>query len=227
MLAAFVMAMAPVWALLTFFYVRDRYDKEPRMLLAQLFVRGLLVTIVAAAVSLFGIRIFASILPANSWLYLLIENFLLVALVEESLKYFVVWRTSYFHPAFNEPYDGILYAITTSLGFAALENIMYVAQGGLQVAITRGLLSVPAHALFASAMGYCLGRARFSKNEGKARYYMRRALIIPVLLHGIYDLLLSTQHTVLAMGVVPLSIGMWIMSLKQVKLAELRSPFRP
>ncbi len=227
MLGAFVMAMAPVWALLTFFYVRDRYDKEPRALLARLFVRGLLVTVVAAAISLLGIRLFASILPTNSWPYLLIENFLLVALVEEALKYFVVWRTAYFHPAFNEPYDGILYAITASLGFAALENILYVAQGGLQVAIMRGLLSVPGHALFAAAMGYCLGRARFSKHESKTKYYLRRALIIPVLLHGIYDLLLSTQHTILAMGVVPLSIGMWVMALKQVKLAELRSPFRP
>ncbi len=227
MLGAFVMAMAPVWALLTYFYVRDRYDKEPRALLVRLFLRGLLVTVLAAAASLLGIRVFASLLPTDSWLYLLVENFVLVALIEEGLKYFVVWHTAYSHPAFNEPYDGILYAITASLGFAALENILYVAQGRLQVAVMRGLLSVPGHALFAAFMGYYLGKARFSKHEKKTRYYLRRALIIPVLLHGIYDLLLSTRHTVLAMGVVPLSIGMWVMALKQVKLAELRSPFRP
>lgn len=227
MLGALVMATAPVWALLTFFYVRDRYDKEPRVLLINLFVRGMLVTLVAAAISLLGIRVLAATLPTNSWPYLLIENFLLVALVEEYLKYIVVWRCAYFHPAFNEPYDGMLYAITASLGFAALENILYVAQGGLQVAIMRGLLSVPGHALFAAAMGYFIGRAKFSKNADKTRLYLNRALIIPVLLHGIYDLLLSTQHNVLAMGVVPLSIGMWVMALRQIRLAELRSPFRP
>lgn len=227
MLGALVMATAPVWALLTFFYVRDRYDKEPRALLIRLFIYGMLVTLAAAAASLLGIRAFSAVLPTDSWPYLLIENFLLVALVEEYLKFLVVWRCAYSHPAFNEPYDGMLYAITASLGFAALENILYVAQGGPQVALVRGLLSVPGHALFAAPMGYYIGRARFSKNTDKARVYLKRALIIPVLLHGIYDLLLSTQHTVLAMGVVPLSLGMWVMALKQIKLAELRSPFRP
>ena len=227
MLGALVMAMAPVLALLTFFYVRDRYDREPRALLLQLFIRGMLVTLVAAAVSLLGIRLFSSFLPTSSWLYLLIENFILVALVEEALKYAVVWRSAYFHPAFNEPYDGILYAITVSLGFAALENVLYVMQGGLQVAIMRALLSVPAHALFAASMGYLIGRARFCRHKDKVRYYLRQAIVVPVLLHGVYDLLLSTQHTILAMGVVPLSIGMWVMALKQIKLAELRSPFRP
>jgi RsiW-degrading membrane proteinase PrsW (M82 family) len=221
------MATAPLWALLTFFYVRDRYDKEPRLLLVQLFVRGMLVTLLAAALSLAGIQLLSAFLPTNSWPYLLIENFVLVALVEEYLKYFVVWRGVYFHPAFNEPYDGMLYAITASLGFAALENILYVTQGGLQVAVMRALLSVPGHALFAAAMGYFIGKAKFAKTEDKTKAYLKRALIVPVLLHGIYDLLLSTQHNILAMGVVPLSIGMWVMALRQVRLAELRSPFRP
>ena len=224
---ALIMATAPVWALLTFFYVRDRYDKEPRLLLVQLFVRGMLVTLLAAALSLAGIQLLSAFLPTNSWPYLLIENFVLVALVEEYLKYFVVWRGVYFHPAFNEPYDGMLYAITASLGFAALENILYVTQGGLQVAVMRALLSVPGHALFAAAMGYFIGKAKFAKTEDKTKAYLKRALIVPVLLHGIYDLLLSTQHNILAMGVVPLSIGMWVMALRQVRLAELRSPFRP
>ncbi len=227
MLGALVMATAPVWALLTFFYVRDRYDKEPRALLVRLFIYGMLVTFIAAAVSLLGISILSAVLPPDSWLYLLLENFVLVALVEEYLKFFVVRRCAYSHPAFNEPYDGMLYAVTASLGFAALENVLYVTQGGAQVALVRGLLSVPGHALFAAPMGYFLGKARFSKNPDKSRIYLKRALVIPVLLHGVYDLLLSTQHTVLAMGVVPLSVGMWVMALKQIKLAELRSPFRP
>ncbi|HBK85399.1 MAG TPA: PrsW family intramembrane metalloprotease, partial [Firmicutes bacterium] len=98
---------------------------------------------------------------------------------------------------------------------------------GLQVAVMRALLSVPGHALFAAAMGYFIGKAKFAKTEDKTKAYLKRALIVPVLLHGIYDLLLSTQHNILAMGVVPLSIGMWVMALRQVRLAELRSPFRP
>jgi len=221
------MATAPVWALLTFFYVRDRYDKEPRTLLVQLFLQGMLITPVAALVSLFGIRLLSTFLPVDSWLYLLVENFILVALVEEYLKFQVIWRRAYFHPAFNEPYDGMIYSITASLGFATIENVLYIAQGGPQVALLRGVLSVPGHALFAAAMGYFVGKAKFTYNGAKAARYLNQALIIPVLLHGVYDLLLSTKHTVLAMGVVPLSIGMWIMALRQIRLAEQRSPFRP
>lgn len=227
MLAVVMVATAPVWALLTFFYLSDRYDKEPKALLVRVFLYGMGVTTIAAIVGIWGLNILRYFLREDNLLYILIENYVVIALVEEGLKYWVVMRQAYRHPAFNEPYDGMIYAITTSLGFAALENILYVAQGGLQVAFVRGLLSVPGHALFAAAMGYYLGRAKFAHTPEKERTNLRRALLIPVLLHGTYDLLLSSSHSALAAGIVPFSIGMWIMALRQVRLSELRSPFRP
>lgn len=227
MLNVLVLATAPVWALLTFFYVRDKYDKEPRGLLIRVFVYGMAVTLVAAVVGVLAMHLLATIIDSVSPLYLVIENFLIIALVEEGLKYWVVRRQTYCHPAFNEPYDGMIYAITASLGFAGLENILYVAQGGLQVAVMRALLAVPGHALFASAMGYYFGRAKFARTAEHETHFLRMAVLVPVLLHGVYDLLLSTGRSTLALGVVPLSIGMWIMALRQVGLSQMRSPFRP
>lgn len=227
MVGVIMVATAPVWALLTFFYVRDRYDKEPKALLVRVFLYGMGVTMVAVIVGIWGLNLLRRFLAADSLLYVLVENYIVIALVEEGLKYWVVMCQAFPHPAFNEPYDGMIYAITTSLGFAGLENIIYVAQGGLQVAFVRGILSVPGHALFAAAMGYYLGRAKFAHTPEKEQANLRRALLIPVLLHGTYDLLLSSGYSALAAAIVPFSIGMWIMALRQVRLSELRSPFHP
>ncbi len=227
MLNVLVLATAPVWALLTFFYVRDKYDREPRGLLVRVFIYGMAVTLVAAITGVLAINFLGSILNPESLSYLVIENFLIIALVEEGLKYWVVQRQTYNHPAFNEPYDGMIYAVTASLGFAALENILYVAQGGLQVAVLRAVLAVPGHALFAAAMGYYFGRAKFARTAEREAHHLRMALLVPTILHGVYDLLLSTGQSALALGVIPLSIGMWIMALRQVRLSQMRSPFRP
>lgn len=225
MLQLLVLATAPVWALLTYFYVRDIYEKEPRSLLMRVFIYGALVTFIAGYIGIALITMFGR--APGSLLYLAFENFVIVALVEEALKFAVVMLLVYRHAAFNEPYDGMLYAITASLGFAALENILYVARGGVSVAILRALLSVPAHALFGAAMGYYVGRAKFARGPEAERGYLRLALLTPVLLHGTFNFLLSTGQSLLVAAVVPFSIGMWVMALRQVRSSHLRSPFRP
>ncbi len=227
MISLIVAATAPVWILLTFFYVRDRYDQEPRHLLLLVFFYGMAMTVVAALTGVFGLTLLREVLTVHPLISLILENFVIIALVEEGLKYFVVMRWAYCHPAFNEPYDGMIYAITASLGFAALENILYVLQGGPHIALLRGVLSVPAHALFAAAMGYYLGKAKFAQTDAQERKNRNRSLLVPVLLHGIFDLLLSTDRSLLAMGVIPFSVAMWVMALRQVRLSQIRSPFRP
>ncbi|MGI6344187.1 MAG: PrsW family glutamic-type intramembrane protease [Bacillota bacterium] len=226
MIRILALATVPVWGLLTFFYVRDVYEREPRVLLVRLFLHGVLITIPAAVIGVLAAGLLEGLVSSQSPLYLLVENFIFIALVEEGLKYWVVRRQAYHHPAFNEPYDGMLYAIFASLGFAALENILYVAQGGTRVAVARALLSVPAHALFASTMGYFLGRARFARTARREEQMLRAALVLPVLLHGVYDLLLSTGNVSLMWGIVPFSLAMWIMALRQMRLSHRRSPFR-
>lgn len=219
------LSLAPVIALFTYFYIRDRYEKEPKLLLFKVFVWGALSVIPAILLGLTLHKPLALFFQAGSPVYLLLENFIVIALVEEAVKFYVVFKAAYRHPAFNEPYDGMMYAITASLGFAALENILYVARGGLTVALARMALAVPAHALFGAFMGYYAGRAKFVPE--RESYYLFYALSIPTLLHGTYDLLLSTQNVIFVLMVVPLSIFMWWRALKQVRLSHARSPFKP
>ena len=66
---------------------------------------------------------------------------------------------------FDEPFDGIVYAVMVGMGFATVENISYVSQYGLMTGIMRLFMAVPAHASFAIIMGYFMGKARFSAKK--------------------------------------------------------------
>ena len=220
------LSLAPVVLLFWFFYVRDKYEKEPPGLLIRLFAFGAFSVLPAIAFGLLLGRFTNFYLVPGSLKYLLVENYLVIGLVEEMVKLYVVVSVAYGHAAFNEPYDGIIYAITAALGFAAVENIMYVYQGGVGVGVARMLLAVPAHALFGSFMGHYLSRSKFSSG-GRSTRLIYLALLIPAFLHGTYNSLLSTGRIELAALVVPLSLFMWRTALKQGARASSQSPFRP
>jgi len=217
-------ALAPVVALFSYFYIRDKYEKEPSLLLGSVFAGGFLSV---GPVVFFGRLLFLSINRSLNpeWLvYTIVENFIVIALVEEGFKFLVVMLLAYRHSAFNEPYDGMMYAITASLGFAAFENILYVVNGGVVVGLARMVLSVPAHALFGAFMGYYAGKAKFEPL--RKNYYLTLAVLVPVLLHGLFNFVLSINRGEYALLVVPLSLFMWGRALRQVRLASARSPFR-
>ena len=123
--------------------------------------------------------------PLNNALY---TAFVEAAMPEEFCKllmlYWCIWKSPYF----DEYYDGLEYAAFVGLGFAGIENVLYVIYGGLGLALGRGLLAVPAHFFFAIFMGYFFALARFRYDRRKV--YMFLAYIIPVILHGIYDAIL-------------------------------------
>ncbi len=225
MLLLMALALAPVVALFTYFYVRDKYEKEPRLLLLKVFVLGMLSVIPAVIIGLSLQWALSLLAETGSLFFNLVEIFIVVALVEETVKFLAFFWPAYRHPAFNEPYDGMMYAITSALGFAAVENVLYVAQGGTAVALARMVLAVPAHALFGAFMGYYVGRAKFSPT--RSRYYLMAAIVMPVLLHGTYNWLLSTERAEFVYLVIPLSLFMWHSALRQVRRAQARSPFRP
>ena len=89
---------------------------------------------------------------------------------------------------FNEPFDGIIYAVMVSMGFAAVENLFYVLEGGMDVAVIRAVTAIPAHAVFAILMGYYMGKAKFSPTK-KVRYNLT-GLFLAILFHGAYDFFL-------------------------------------
>jgi hypothetical protein len=145
--------------------------------------------------------------------------FIFVAVTEEALKYWVIKRKAYNHPAFNEYFDGIVYAVVASLGFATFENILYVMDGGLYIGLIRAVLAVPAHALFGALMGYYIGLARFAKHPGEEKLLLRKGILLAIIFHGLYDFLLFTLSPI-ALFVIPLLLGLFI-NIRR-KIAHLR-----
>lgn len=185
-----LISLAPIVILLWYFDHLDK-EKESRKFLWVIFLWGVFATAIAGGVE-FVLDTFLVDLFYFPLIQLFVVAFLFTAVVEEALKYWVVKRKAYDHPAFNEYFDGIIYAVTASLGFAALENVLYVLEGGIYVGMIRALMAVPAHALFGVMMGYYMGLARFEKNPAKEKKLLARGLFLAILFHGIYDFLLMS-----------------------------------
>jgi len=186
----FALAIAPGIAISLYIILKDSYNREPRRHLAACFGLGVLSTLVAALVEGGAMWLTGAALP-DGLLRTAVEAFLAVALVEEWAKYAMVKGYAYRKPEFDEPFDGIVYSVMVAMGFATLENIMYVMQYGLGTAILRMFLSVPAHACFGIVMGYYLGRARFG--AGSERGNIRRGLLLATAFHGFFDFFLFLQ----------------------------------
>lgn len=180
-------AVAPVLAVLVYIYFQDKYEKEPKILLVSSFLLGAFVSVFIVLVLYFVTGHFIPLTDKFSIWQQFIHAFIVVALVEEFSKYIIVRYFAQPRKAFNEPYDGIVYAVMVSMGFACTENIMYVMQGGIETAVLRAFTAVPAHATFAILMGYYMGKAKFSKYRIKLNI---TGLLLATLFHGAYDFFL-------------------------------------
>ena len=172
-------------------YAMDRIEPEPKGLIRKLVLFGALACLPAVILEYLGEYVFG-ITFQNMNVYLIVEVFAGVALVEEICKFFFLKRLTWNSPEFNYRFDGIVYAVAVSLGFAALENIMYVFSYGLSTAVVRALLSIPGHCIFGIYMGYFYGKARKHEYMGEPDLRSRNlilAVLVPTLLHGIYDYL--------------------------------------
>ncbi|SHH65113.1 PrsW family intramembrane metalloprotease [Winogradskyella jejuensis] len=182
-----LLAVAPILAISTYIYLHDKHEKEPIGLLLKSFFLGAIVSVlIVLTLYLFTGR-FIPVTDKFSVVQQFIQAFFVVALSEEFSKYVIVKYFAQPKKEFNEPYDGIMYAVMVSMGFACTENIMYVFNGGTEVAILRAFTAVPAHATFGILMGYFMGKAKFSKN----RFQLNMAgLFLATLFHGAYDFFL-------------------------------------
>ena len=193
-------ALVPAAFLMVQVYRLDRIEKEPAGLLLKLALFGALSGLAAGAIEGALTRLLGVTL-GGSMLRLVLENFLAVALVEEACKRWVVLKFAWRHPAFDYRFDAVVYCVFSALGFAALENILYVAEYGFAVAVSRALLSVPGHCFFAVYMGIYLGQAKMAERAMQRYYielpdetpgqYLRASLLVPALLHGFWDFSLS------------------------------------
>lgn len=212
-------AVAPGVALLTFFYLKDKYDAEPIHMVIRIFLLGLLIVIPVIFLQR-GMTMGLGDSP-------FVQSFFISSGVEEFLKWVVLYYIIYNHVEFDEPYDGIVYAVTVSLGFATVENLMYAwySQASIGTMFIRALLPVSGHALFGVIMGYYFGRARFS-NGMHTKSYLLLSFVIPWLFHGTYDLILTMVTDYWVWLIIPLMVILWYGGMGKVTRANSRSPFR-
>jgi protease PrsW len=210
MLGILSAGIAPGLSLLCYFYLKDQYDSEPITMVFRTFLFGALLVFPIAFIQ----YVFHSENVVSS---MLIEAFFTTSLLEEFFKWFIVFYTAYKHTNFDEPYDGIVYGSSVSLGFATAENIMFLVANGLEHAIGRAFLPVSSHALFGVIMGYYLGKGKFS-NSSKRKWILL-SIFLPFLLHGIYDYILISQ-TNWNYIMIPFMLFLWWLGLRKVKLAR-------
>ena len=185
-----VAAITPVIIFLYIIYKKDT-EKEPIGLLIKCFIGGML-SLIPALIFGTGFEIFNSFYsPVITSFY---KAFFVAAISEEIAKfiilYYIVWKSK----EFDQHYDGIICAVFVSLGFALVENIMYVFESGMEVAILRAVTAIPGHGFFGVAMGYFFALAKFSDRQFRVRNIFL-CLFIPILLHGIYDFVLMYMST--------------------------------
>ena len=220
-------ALAPVILLLIYVYRRDKYEKEPKKLLAKVFIFGIISVIpvyfIETALTNYWHNKYA--LPSMQLNTAAYDAFVVAAFTEEFFKILVFFIFIQKNKNFNEKFDGIIYAVFISMGFAATENLMYVLGSGFSTGIMRAFTAVPAHAIFAVTSGYFLALAKF-KTSGKL-IYLILALAVPVLLHGIYDFILLAKNDLLLIIFVPYVIFILIIALKGMKRHSDASRFKP
>lgn len=219
-----LLAVAPVMVIILYIYFQDKYEKEPVGLLLLSFIFGAIISILIVSVLYIFTGHFIPLIDEFSIWQQFIQAFVVVALSEEFSKYIIVKYFAQTRKAFNEPYDGIIYAVMVSMGFACTENIMYVLEGGYDTAILRAFTAVPAHATFGILMGYFMGKAKFSNNRFKLNM---AGLLLAVLFHGAYDFFLFIRFIPgISIGAfISLIIGV-ILSKKAIRKHQENSNFK-
>jgi protease PrsW len=164
----------------------DIYEREPFLPLSLCFGAGFLAAFFAVAIERWGY------VPPPAVRFPLLQAFftafLLIALNEELWKFGILRMGAFPSRFFNEPFDGIVYAVMIAMGFATAENIFYTQRFGLQTLAVRTFTAVPAHLAFAIVQGYFAGLAKF--NPARRARLLTQGLVLSVLLHGFYDLLI-------------------------------------
>jgi RsiW-degrading membrane proteinase PrsW (M82 family) len=251
-LLAFVAAFVPALLWLVFIYRRDRYEPEPKTLIARLFLWGLAAGPWASGMNILIAHVFAPPIETaqreGAFLLAAILLFALVALSalnEEVMKYVVVSSRVRDDPAFNEPVDGIIYMSTAAIGFSAGENVVYIlntyfgligdtTRPGVPLALInaflvtaplRALLSTIGHITWSGITGWFLSRHHLERLPGR---FLVGGILLAAGFHTAFNLPLFLQELGLAVGWITWLV--WIAGLEVyltlLGRALLASPFR-
>ena len=216
-------AVIPAIVLLRFVYKEDRLDKESPGLLLSLVIFGILSTFAAIVTEQIGEAILGILLPQSSTAYNVLLYFVVVALSEEGFKYLLLKKRTWYSSEFNCQFDGVVYAVFVSLGFALWENLGYVAMYGLSTALVRAVTAVPGHACFGVFMGVYYGRAKRYDNDGdfvNAKRCRTMAVLMPALLHGAYDFIATMEDPNCECVFLVFVLALFAVSLKLVRVGS-------
>ena len=185
-----LLAIAPVMVVIVWIYYKDKIEKEPKSFLFKNFIFGATVSVIITWILSAVVNSVYPLLKTNDIFETFLKAFIYVALIEEFAKYVIVRFLAKPNKEFNEKFDGIVYAVMVSMGFACLENILYVFEYGVKVGFLRAFTAVPAHATFGVLMGYFMGQAKFSENRVQKNII---GLLIATFFHGAYDFFLFLE----------------------------------
>lgn len=236
--AVIIPALFPVFILLKYVYKKDSQEREPLTMVLKVVAFGAIFSLIDVPIESLIEGIISQSYTPGTKEFLLRENFLGVALVEELTKWVVLMLFVWKSPDFDWKYDGIVYAVASSLGFAGMENIMYVLSYGSSVIITRAIFSIPGHAAFGVFMGFYFAKARdaYLRNESFSKTWnMLLSILIPTLIHGFYDYKLSSPEMegkdilIFLVFVLIIDITSWLLIKHAFKtdapMGENKSPF--
>jgi RsiW-degrading membrane proteinase PrsW (M82 family) len=187
----------------------------------KVFLFGVLSALVAIPLELMVSSFEGLFVPGHLGV-ILFRAFVVAGLVEEFIKLTVVRLTAYRAGAFDEAMDGIVYTVVAGLGFACLENLLYVVGRPLSIALIRAFTAVPLHTLASGLMGYWVGQARFAPSPAEERAWMRRGLFIAVLVHGLYDFLLFVAPIwghLPSLGLIPMLVVGFLVLRRRIRSA--------
>jgi RsiW-degrading membrane proteinase PrsW (M82 family) len=218
-----LIALIPGLFWLWFFGRFDREQPEPKKLLAGLFFWGMAATIPAVALEL-GIDFFVGYATSVKLPVIIFSALLIVAPIEEYLKFAVARRLVWKHPAFDEKVDGIIYCVVAALGFATLENILVIiSTGSSKAIILRFATATLMHALASGIVGYYLGLAKFKQEKEKS--LISQGLLIAIILHGVYNIIAATETPISFFLLTLLIVVMYIMltsGIREIKKIKIK-----
>lgn len=216
------LAILPSLIIAILLYLSDKKEREPIGELIKAFFLGIVSIIITLGVS-YIFDITKIDVDNLDMMGLAIYSFISIALIEETSKWLMAHIFVRKNHNFNYMYDGIMYFSYVSLGFATVENILYIASSGLQAALVRSVTTVPAHVFFAMASGYYYTLAVKEKfknnNQLKIRYYIL-SIIMPIFLHGFFDFCLLTKNYMFLLVFLVFVVSLYIISIGNARKVE-------
>src|SRR5215468_1752680 len=224
-----LLSLLPCVLWLWYFSSRSLYKRPAVRVLGLTFMLGALATIPALALNLAGQSLFLDFFGRSQFSHLLVLIFV-VGPIEELLKLLVVYFFAYRRKEFDEPLDGVIFSATAALGFAAIENVVYLAQNEPMLVLLRGPLSNPGHALFSALWGLSLSKPKASPNMLRLRApIVARGFILASLLHSLFDLLLVAAAKInISFFVILIAamVGLFFWVRSRIKFHSDTSPHR-